>query len=201
MEDKEAAVTVRVVDPATPPETACIVETPAVSAVARPEAEMVATDGVADDQVTEAVRRALGRPALVWHHADGRPEVAEEGIYVCAAHGAGILLAMASTGPADGKATTVRERSAQDWRAVLGRGQFDLAKRVGRETNEPFSVATTRVQAAAQHVHPGDPEAALTLTRSPADGWVQLGCATPVHDVPSGRIVIQVSASLPCSIR
>jgi hypothetical protein len=56
MEDKEAAVTVRVVDPATPPETACIVETPAVSAVARPEAEMVATDGVADDQVTEAVR-------------------------------------------------------------------------------------------------------------------------------------------------
>jgi hypothetical protein len=56
IEDKEAEATVRVVDPATPPETACIVEEPVVRAVASPVAEMVATDGVADDHVTEAVR-------------------------------------------------------------------------------------------------------------------------------------------------
>jgi len=148
-------------------------------------------------QVTEAVRRALGRPALVWHRADGRPEVAEEGIFVCAAHGAGVLLAMASTGPADAGATPARERSAQDWRALFGRGQFDLAKRIGRQTNEPLSVAATRVHAAAQHL---PPDAEMTPTRVRPDGWVQLACgdalittfAARLRDVP-GPVVFTIA--------
>jgi enediyne polyketide synthase len=139
-------------------------------------------------QLTEAVRRALGRPALVWHRADGRPEVAEEGIFISAAHGAGVLLAVASTGRIGCDARAVRERSSRDWRALLDPGQFDLAERIGRNTGEPLCVAATRVWGAAEHLRQEQQRqehvrqasradaAPMTLTGSRPDGWVQLGC-------------------------
>lgn len=50
-----AAVTVTVLEPLIPPETARIVEEPAARLVARPEFEMVATELFEELQVTEVV--------------------------------------------------------------------------------------------------------------------------------------------------
>jgi hypothetical protein len=56
MDERVGPVTVSVVDAVTEPETAWIADEPAETAVARPAEEIVATDGVRDDQVTELVR-------------------------------------------------------------------------------------------------------------------------------------------------
>jgi hypothetical protein len=56
IDEREGPVTVSVVEAVTEPETAWIVDEPAAMAVARPSEEIVATDGVSDDQVTELVR-------------------------------------------------------------------------------------------------------------------------------------------------
>jgi hypothetical protein len=53
---KTAAVTVRTVEPLIPPSVALILEVPVATAVARPPLVMVATDVVADAQVTWLVR-------------------------------------------------------------------------------------------------------------------------------------------------
>jgi hypothetical protein len=53
---KTAAVTVRTVDPVTPPSVALIVEVPVDTAVARPPLVMVATEVVADAHVTWLVK-------------------------------------------------------------------------------------------------------------------------------------------------
>src|SRR5262249_55550142 len=54
-----AAVTVRTVEPLTPPSVAEMVDVPVATAVAKPVPEMVATAGVADAQVTCAVRSSV----------------------------------------------------------------------------------------------------------------------------------------------
>ena len=51
-----AAVTVSTVEPLTPPSVALIVEVPVATAVARPAAVIVATEVVAEAQVTWLVR-------------------------------------------------------------------------------------------------------------------------------------------------
>ena len=56
MDTKAGAVTVRVVDPATEPELACIVVLPAVTPLANPALVIVATAVVLEFQMTEAVR-------------------------------------------------------------------------------------------------------------------------------------------------
>jgi len=52
---KVATVTVRVVVPETLPRVAVMIEVPAATPVARPPVEIVATEEVAEAQVTEAV--------------------------------------------------------------------------------------------------------------------------------------------------
>ena len=56
---KTAAVTVSTVEPVTPPSVALIVEVPVDTAVARPPLVMVATEVVADAQVTWLVRSCV----------------------------------------------------------------------------------------------------------------------------------------------
>ena len=126
-------------------------------------------------QLTAAVRRMLGRPALIWYRDDGRPEVAEDGIYIAAAHSAGVLLAVTSTGPARCDARAVRDRSRPDWRALLGADHFEVAELIGRDRGEPLPVAATRVWAAAECLRQaGGGCAAVTLAGSQPDGWVRL---------------------------
>ena len=132
-------------------------------------------------QTAAAVSQLLGRPALVWHRSDGRPEIAEEGLSVCAAHGAGVMFAIVAGGQIGCDASEVQERPAQDWQALLGSGQFALAERIAGELGESRSVAATRVSAAMACLRQsGWPDAApMTLARSRAagrvcDGWVLL---------------------------
>ena len=133
-------------------------------------------------QLTAAVRRMLGRPALIWYRDDGRPEVAEDGIFVAAAHRAGVLLAVTSTGPAHCDARAVRERSRPDWRALLGADHFEVAELIGRDRGEPLPVAATRVWAAAECLRQAEAGrgqagggcAPVTLAGSQPDGWVRL---------------------------
>jgi enediyne polyketide synthase len=131
-------------------------------------------------QLTAAVRRMLGRPALIWYRDDGRPEVAEDGIFVAAAHSAGVLLAVTSTRPARCDARAVRERARPDWRALLGADHFEVAERIARDRGEPLPVAATRVWAAAECLRQagrgqaGGGCAQVTLARSQPDGWVRL---------------------------
>ena len=138
----------------------------------------------------------LGRPALIWYRDDGRPEVAEDGIFIAAAHSAGVLLAVASTRPARCDARAVRERSRPDWRALLGADHFEVAERIGRDQGEPLPVAATRVWAAAECLRQAGRDQAgrgqagrgqtergqagpghgapVTVARAHPDGWVRL---------------------------
>jgi len=126
-------------------------------------------------QLTAAVRRMLGRPALIWHREDGNPEIAEEGIFISAAHSAGVMVAMASTSQIGCGAKAVHERPYEDWRALLSQDQFDLAELIGRDRSEPLSVAATRVWGAADCLRKAGRAgtAPLTLGWSRSDGWVR----------------------------
>jgi hypothetical protein len=57
--DNKAAVTVRPVEPLTPLRVAEIVEGPVATPVASPAAVIVATDSVAEDQVTSLVKSCV----------------------------------------------------------------------------------------------------------------------------------------------
>src|SRR5947209_821102 len=59
IDSKAAGLTVSTVVPATPPSVAEIVDVPVLSAVATPVAEMLATAGVAEAQVTWPVRSCV----------------------------------------------------------------------------------------------------------------------------------------------
>jgi enediyne polyketide synthase len=146
-------------------------------------------------QLTAAVRRMLGRPVLIWYRDDGRPEVAEDGIFIAAAHSAGVMLAVASTKPAGCDARAVQERPRQDWRTLLGADHFEVAELIRRDRGEPLSVAATRVWAAAECLRQAgragqagrtgqagragqagrDHRAPVIVARSHPDGWVRLG--------------------------
>ena len=56
---RTAAVTVSTVEPVTPPSVALMVEVPVATAVARPPLVMVATEVVAEAQVTWLVRSCV----------------------------------------------------------------------------------------------------------------------------------------------
>ncbi len=134
--------------------------------------------GARRGQITAAVRRMLGRPALVWYRDDGKPEVAEEGIFVSAAHSAGLLLVVAGAGRTGCDARPVRQLRPGQWRALLGPELMALAGLIERERGEPLPVAATRVWSAAECLRETgwSGAAPLTLARSRTDGWVVLAC-------------------------
>ena len=101
-------------------------------------------------QTRAAVGRMLGQAVPVWHRADGKPEVAGEGISVSASHGAGVTLTVAGSRPVGCDAEMVRDRVASDWQALLGDAQFALAQLIGCERGEPLSAAATRVWGAVE---------------------------------------------------
>jgi enediyne polyketide synthase len=152
-------------------------------------------------QTGTAVARMLGPAVPVWHRADGKPEVASEGISVSASHGAGVTLTVAGSGPVGCDAETVRDRPAGDWRELLGDAQFALAELIGCERGEPLSAAATRVWGAVECLRktgralagPITLAGPATLAGPDAGGWVQLGSGqariatflTRVRDEPS----------------
>ena len=128
-------------------------------------------------QATAAVGRMLGRPALVWHRGDGRPEIAEEGISIRVAHGAGVTLSVTSTTRVS---CDVREvRKSPDEPAA---GLVALAELIAGATREPRATATTRVHAALACLRDvgWSGRAPLTFAGAGGNGWVIL-CAGPTR--------------------
>jgi enediyne polyketide synthase len=152
-------------------------------------------------QTRAAVGRMLGRAVPVWHRADGKPEVAGEGISISASHGAGVTLTVAGSRPVGCDAEMVRDRSAGDWRALLGDAQFALAELIHCEHGEPLSAAATRVWGAVECLRKTGRAVAgpITLAGPGAGGWVRLGAGeariatflTRLRDAP-GPVVFSI---------
>jgi enediyne polyketide synthase len=154
-------------------------------------------------QTDAAVSRMLGRPTVVTHRGDGKPEVADAGVGlgVSASHADGVTLAVMGAGRVGCDAETVRDLPAADWRDLLGAEQFALAELVSRERGEDLAVAATRVWGAVEclrkvgRVLPGP----VIFSRSGPDGWVlfqsgQAGIAsfaTRLRDEP-GPVVFTI---------
>lgn len=119
-----------------------------------------------------AAGRALGGPVEVRYRPDGGPQVdGDRGI--SAAHGAGVTLCVAASGPLGCDVESVTARSATDWQQLLGVHQ-SLAALVERETGESPDTAATRVWTAIESLQKaGLPTAGpLALLPGDRDGWV-----------------------------
>jgi malonyl CoA-acyl carrier protein transacylase len=123
-------------------------------------------------QTAAAVSRMLGRPALVWHRRDGRPEIAEEGLSVRVAHGAGVALTVTSTAKVSCDIRAVRENQAEPEASLIA-----LAELIARAAREPMTVATTRLHGALACLKDigWTGKAPLTFAGSGGSGWVTLG--------------------------
>jgi enediyne polyketide synthase len=127
-------------------------------------------------QTRTAVSRVLGHPAEVTHRGDGRPEVAGEGAAISVSHGADVTLAVAGQGKVGCDIETVRNRSPQDWRGLLGPRHFSLAELIQNERGEDQAVAATRVWGAVESLRKIGRVLAGPITLAPGgeDGWVLL---------------------------
>jgi enediyne polyketide synthase len=127
-------------------------------------------------QTELAVNRMLERPVAVSHRADGKPEIAADGLSVSASHGAGVTLAVAGPDRVGCDAEAVRDRTVEDWQALLGSEQFALAELIRRERGEELSAAATRVWGAVECLRKIGRAIAgpITLGQSRPDGWVRL---------------------------
>ncbi|MER7134291.1 SDR family NAD(P)-dependent oxidoreductase, partial [Streptosporangium saharense] len=123
---------------------------------------------------TVAAGRALGHPVEVRHRPDGRPEV-DGGRTISASHGAGLTLCVAATGTVGCDVETVRERTVEDWRGLLG-PHFGLAELVAMELGGSLDAAATRVWAAAECLRKAGlpPGAPLTWASERRDAWAVL---------------------------
>ncbi len=127
-------------------------------------------------RTSAAVSGMLARPVTLLHRGDGKPEVAGEGMTVSASHGAGVTLAVGDPGRIGCDVEVIRERTVDDWQALLGAGMFELAELVQRERGEELPVAATRVWSAVEslrkagRVLPGP----VVLAGVGGDGWVLL---------------------------
>jgi enediyne polyketide synthase len=137
-----------------------------------------ADDAARCDQIRAAVRRALGRPVLVWFRDEGVPELAEDDVLIRASFGADLLLLVVVSGSrrAGCDVRTVRLGEPDQWRAALGTELMALATELSRELGEPLSMAATRVLAAEQCSPTADRPAVLSswFTRPGRDGLAVL---------------------------
>lgn len=119
-----------------------------------------------------AAGRALGRPVEVRYRPDGRPEVAGEG-GISAAHGAGMTLCVAGTGPLGCDVEPVAERSPADWKGLLGRYQ-DVADLIATRDRETAHTAGTRIWAATESLRKAGYSTGAPLVLLPDDRgpWV-----------------------------
>ena len=127
-------------------------------------------------QTEVAVSRMLERPVRVAHRGDGKPELAAGETGVSASHGAGVTLAVVGPDRVACDAEAVRDRSTDDWRALLDAEQFSLAELIARERGEELSVAATRVWGAIECLHKTGRALAgpVTLADGGSAGWVLL---------------------------
>ncbi len=126
-------------------------------------------------QTEVAVNRMLERPVVVSHRGDGKPEVAADGVSVSASHAAGVTLAVVGSDRVSCDAEAVRDRTPEDWQALLGAEQFALAELIQRERGEELSVTATRIWGAVECLRKIGRAVVgpITLGQSRPDGWVR----------------------------
>ncbi|WP_320066148.1 type I polyketide synthase [Micromonospora sp. RTGN7] len=146
-----------------------------------------------------ALWRAVGSPVRVAYRPDGRPEVLG-GPTVSAAHGPGLTLAVAGTGPLACDVEAVTPRPTGVWRDLLG-PHVRLGELLGARDGDA-ATGHTRVWCAMECLQKAgqSPVAPLSLASDgPDPGWVVLTCgdlrvatfvATP-HGRP-GPVVVAV---------
>ena len=127
-------------------------------------------------QTKVAVGRMMGRPTLVTHRGDGKPQIADEGIAISASHGAGVTLAVAGSGRVGCDVERIEERTPEDWRALLTAEQFALAELIQRERGEKPAAAATRVWSAVESLRKAGRTLSgpITLAAGGQAGWLLL---------------------------
>jgi enediyne polyketide synthase len=126
-------------------------------------------------QTTLAVSRILGHRAVIRYRRDGKPEAAGD-LNISASHNAGITFVVAHSTRIGCDVQVVADRMAADWQLLLGQAQLSLAKLIGLDRGEDFSVAATRVWGAIESLRKvGRADLGpITLAQSRPDGWVVL---------------------------
>lgn len=146
-----------------------------------------------------AAGRALGRPVVLRHRPDGRPEL--DGCAVSAAHGAGVTLCVTGSGELGCDVEPVADRSVDQWRGLLG-GHLALAELLAGELGEATDVTATRVWTAIeclQKTGRGQPAPLSVSTDDVPAGWAVFvsgdlriaTVATTLRDYP-GTVVFAV---------
>jgi enediyne polyketide synthase len=127
-------------------------------------------------QTKVAVGRMMGRPTLVSHRGDGKPQIADEGIAISASHGAGLTLAVAGSDRVGCDVERIEERTPEDWRALLTAEQFALAELIQRERGEGPAAAATRVWSAVESLRKAGRTLSgpITLAAGGQAGWLLL---------------------------
>jgi enediyne polyketide synthase len=125
-------------------------------------------------QSDAAIRRALGRDAVVRRRPDGKPEV--DGAAVSATHVDGITVAVAGSEPIACDAELVVRRDESLWMGMLGKQHLMLARLLASEVGEDLEIAAARVWTAVECAQKAGrpPREPLTALTSQADGWVVL---------------------------
>lgn len=97
-----------------------------------------------------ALAAASGGQVTLRHRADGRPEIPGKNVSV--SHGTGLTLAVIAERPIGCDLEPVDERTAEQWRDLLGMSGVALAQMCSNVGNEEFATAATRVWSAREAV-------------------------------------------------
>ncbi|HLJ99664.1 MAG TPA: SDR family NAD(P)-dependent oxidoreductase, partial [Streptosporangiaceae bacterium] len=127
-------------------------------------------------QTKVAMERMFGRPTVITHRGDGKPQVADEDIAVSSSHGAGLTLAVAGSGRVGCDVEPVTERTPEDWQGLLTADQSALADLIQRERADAPAAAATRVWSAVECLRKAGRTLTgpITLAQGGPDGWVLL---------------------------
>jgi enediyne polyketide synthase len=153
-----------------------------------------------------AQRQVLGDRAVLLRRPDGKPDPAgphARGISV--AHAGDLTLALADTGPLGCDLEPVRERSPEEWTALLGADGFELARAVACEGREPLDTSCTRIWSAREALKKsGAADAPLGLQGAERGGWIVLSAGGMPVPTASLRIPAHPDlfvAALACGAR
>jgi enediyne polyketide synthase len=122
----------------------------------------------------DAIRQLLGDGVALHRRPDGKPEVKDGAVSV--SHSDALTLAVAAGVPIGCDVETIKPRSNELWRDLLGLQRADVGARIATEGAESNAVAGTRVWTAIESLKKAGapPDLPLTVGEGRADGWVTL---------------------------
>jgi enediyne polyketide synthase len=129
-----------------------------------------------------AVRRMLGRDAIVARRPDGKPEVSSRQ-HVSASHTRDLTLVVAGARRLACDVEAVEARVAGVWRDLLGAESFARAELVAQLSGETPDSAATRVWTAKECLKKAGASETAPLTLGPADGGAWVTFESPTYFV------------------